>query len=198
MAKTVGASKHSKSDAVYVALLRGINVGGKNKVPMSELRRLFEEARCRDVQTYIQSGNVIFRAAGTDAARSPDAVSAAIFERRGVRAPIQLRSHAELRRIVTSNPYVAARADTKLLHVAFLSTRPAKAKVGSLDPERSPPDEFTVRGCEVYLHCPNGIARTKLTNDYFDSALGTTSTMRNWRTVLKLLELTSETASQKP
>ena len=73
--------------------------------------------------------------------------------------------------------------------MAFLEATPDPANVDALDPDRSPGDEFAVLGREVYLHCPNGMARTKLTNAYFDSRLATTSTMRNWKTVLKLLEL---------
>ena len=86
---------------------------------------------------------------------------------------------------------MAAGAETDKLHVVFLADLPDGAHVEALDPNRSPSDEFAVLGREIYLHCPNGLARTKLTNNYFDSRLSTTSTMRNWRTVLKLLELSA-------
>jgi len=82
--------------------------------------------------------------------------------------------------------------EEKLFHVVFLATRPAARAVKALDPDRSPPDKFVHHGREIYLKCPNGIARTKLTNAYFDSKLDTTSTMRNWKTVLKLQELLSD------
>ena len=88
-----------------------------------------------------------------------------------------------------ANPFLEAGAETDKLHVVFLAELPDAERVEALDPDRSPPDEFVVRGREIYLHCPNGLARSKLTNSYFDARLSTTSTMRNWKTVRKLLEL---------
>ena len=95
----------------------------------------------------------------------------------------------EIEAVVDANPFLQAGAETDKLHVVFLADEPDAERVEALDPDRSPPDEFTVRGREVYLHCPNGMARSKLTNSYFDSTLSTVSTMRNWKTVGKLLEL---------
>ena len=91
-----------------------------------------------------------------------------------------------------ANPYVEAGAEMDRLHVVFLADAPDEGQVEGLDPDRSPPDEFVVRGREVYLHCPDGMARSKLTNAWFDSQLSTVSTMRNWKTVSKLLELASD------
>jgi len=173
----------------HVALLRGINVGGKNKLPMKDLAAMFTEAGCDDVRTYIQSGNVLFRARPALARRVPELVTRAIADRAGLRVPVVTRTAAELAKVVSANPLLRAGADHAKLHVAFLAKQPAAGRVAGLDPDRSPPDEFVVRGREIYLHCPGGVARTKLTNDYFDSRLATTSTVRNWNTVLKLLEL---------
>ena len=173
----------------YVALLRGINVGGRNMLPMSKLVAMFLEEGCGGVATYIQSGNVVFRAPATLAARLPDRIEKAITDRVKLRVPVVLRSSAELRRITKANPFLRRGIDESHLHVAFLSGRPAAARGAGLDPAHSPPDEFAIQGSEIYLRCPNGLARTRLTNQYFDSRLGTTSTVRNWRTVLKLLEL---------
>ena len=175
--------------AAYVALLRGINVGGKNKLPMLELARLFEAAGASDVRTYIQSGNVLFRAPQKVASGLSSAVSKQIAARFGLRVPLVLRSAEELRRISARNPFLQRGEDPDALHVMFLADRPAPARVLALDPKRSPPDEFAVRDKEIYLRLPNGAGRSKLTNDYFDRALATTSTSRNWRTVLKLVEL---------
>jgi uncharacterized protein (DUF1697 family) len=183
-----GSTKKQSSGA-YVALLRGINVGGRNMLPMSKLVALFVEEGCGDVATYIQSGNVVFRASATLAARLPDRIEKAINDRMGLRVPVVLRSSAELRRITKANPFLRPGADETRLHVVFLSSLPGAARGAGLDPGHSPPDEFAVRGREIYLQCPNGLGRTRLTNQYFDSRLGTTSTVRNWRTVLKLLEL---------
>ena len=176
---------------VHVALLRGINLGGKNRLPMKDLTAMFTEAGCGSVTTYIQSGNVIFEASPALARGIPSLIAKRIAERFGLRVPVMTRTGDELRKIVRGNPFLKAGADADKLHLAFLADVPAAAGVKALDPKRSPSDEFAVRGREIYLHCPNGFARTKLTNAYFDSKLGTTSTVRNWRTVGKLLELTA-------
>lgn len=173
----------------YVALLRGINVGGKNKLPMKDLRDMYVEAGCEDVQTYIQSGNVVFKAAHEVSASLPALISARIAEHSGYRVPIVQRTTAQLGAVMRSNPFIAAGAAEETLHVLFLDDRPTADRIASLDPDRSPPDEFAVRGAEVYLRLPNGAGRTKLTNAYFDTKLATMSTGRNWRTVTTLFAM---------
>ena len=175
--------------ANFVALLRGVNVGGKNLLPMAELSRMFEEAGCANVLTYIQSGNVRFSASQAKAAKLPGVISARIAERFGYRTPVILRSADELGETVRNNSFLHAGAPENHLHVLFLADQPEAAAIASLDPDRSPPDAFVVRGREIYLQCPNGVGNTKLTNAWFDSRLATISTGRNWRTVLKLFEL---------
>jgi len=176
-----------------VALLRGINVGGKNKLPMLDLAEMFTEAGCSDVRTYIQSGNVVFSVAPKSAKRLPDLVSRQIVDRFGYQVPVVLRTADEFRQVAVSNPFLKSEADVNSLHVGFLADLPDQSQIAALDPKRSPGDSFKVRGREVYLCLPNGVAKSKLTNAYFDSTLATTSTFRNWRTVLKLLELTQAT-----
>jgi uncharacterized protein (DUF1697 family) len=175
---------------LHVALLRGINVGGKNKLPMRELVALFEDAGCADVTTYIQSGNVVFCAAPRTAAKLTEQLRARIRERFGLEVPVVLRDAAELASAARANPFLARGDEPDRLHVMFLADAPSKAAVAALDPQRSPSDEFVVKGREVYLSLPNGVARSKLTNAWFDAKLGTVSTLRNWRTVLKLVEMT--------
>jgi uncharacterized protein (DUF1697 family) len=183
------SGKRPGKTQAFVALMRGINVGGKNMVPMADLVEVFGEAGCVDARTYIQSGNVIFRAEAALAGRLPSCIEQSMTDRFGFGVPVVIRTAEELLRVARNNPFVRAGKDPDALHVAFLAAEPAAKAVAGLDPRRSPPDEFAVRGREIYLHCPNGMARTKLTNQYFDSKLSTTSTVRNWRTVLKLLEL---------
>jgi uncharacterized protein (DUF1697 family) len=175
--------------ARYLALLRGINVGGKNKLSMKDLIGVFTDSGCEHVKSYIQSGNVIFDAAPDVAARLPDVISARIAERFGYRTPVVLRTAAELAAVIAHNPFLGAGCAEDALHVYFLADQPDPRRVGQLDPDRSPPDRFEVSGREVYLRLPIGMARTKLTNAYFESKLVTMSTARNWRTVTKLLEL---------
>ena len=173
----------------HIALLRGINVGGKNKLPMKDLAALFAEAGCRNVQTYIQSGNAVFQAPPEVANTLPTQISALIADRFGLRVPVILRTAEQLAETFRSNPFLAQGLPAETLHVMFLADLPSPEKVASLDPNRSAPDAFIVQGRDLYLHLPSGVADTKLTNAYFDATLITVSTSRNWKTVTKLLEL---------
>ncbi len=181
----------TKTATIHVALLRSINVGGRNKLPMKDLAAIFTEAGCRDVKTYIQSGNVVFEAEDSLARRLPKSISTAILERFGYHVPVVMRTAEALVEVVEGNPFLEPDIDIKKLHVAFLADRPTEERVSALDTERSSPDELALHGREIYLRLPNGVARTKLTNKYFDSKLATTSTVRNWKTVLKLVEMTA-------
>jgi uncharacterized protein (DUF1697 family) len=175
--------------ASHLALLRGVNVGGKNKLPMKDLTEMFIEAGCKDVRTYIQSGNVIFNASARVSSRIADQVTTQIADRFGYQTPVIVRTLAELRDVFSGNPFQKEGADEKALYVMFLAHVPTPADIEKLDPDRSPGDGFIVRGHAVYLHLPGDVAGTKLTNAYFDSRLATTSTARNWRTITKLVEL---------
>jgi uncharacterized protein (DUF1697 family) len=183
------SARVGKKSSRYVALLRGINVGGKNMLPMKELTGLFASAGCTEVTTYIQSGNVLFTADNIVVAGLAAGIAQQIDERFGLRVPVVLRSAAELTLAIQNNPFLRSGAEEDWLHVYFLASVPGAAEVAMLDPARSAPDAFAVVGREVYLQLPNGMARTKLTNAYFDSKLRTVSTARNWRTILKLAEL---------
>ena len=172
----------------FVALLRGINLAGRNTVPMAELRAALESLGLEDVVTYIQSGNVVFRGRGGVRALAA-AIEGGIEEAFGIDVVVLLRTPAELRKVTAGNPFLRAGADPAKLHVVFLSGKPAKEAAAGLDPDRSPPGEFELGGREVYLHLPTGFGRSKLTVDYFERTLGVAGTARNWRTVTKLLEL---------
>jgi uncharacterized protein (DUF1697 family) len=173
----------------FVALLRGINVGGRSEIPMGELRSALSSLGLEDVATYIRSGNVVFRSTGAARAVAAD-IERQIAETFGIALTVLIRTPAELASIAKANPFVRAEADPSRLHVVFLA-RAATAKTAArLDPERSPPDEFSVRGREIYLRLPNGAGRSKLTTDYFERQLGIAATARNWNTLIKLLALT--------
>jgi uncharacterized protein (DUF1697 family) len=172
----------------YVALLRGINVGGKNKLPMADLRELVTALGHEDVVTYIQSGNIVFRSTLKPAKVATD-IAAGIAKGFGLRVPVIVRTRAELAQVAKNNPYLAPGADVAKLHVTFLADEPAATSIATLDPERCPPDEFIVKGKEIFMLLPNGMGRTKLTIDYFEKRLGTQGTARSWNTVNKLLDL---------
>ena len=180
----------SKAQLPCVALLRGINVGGKNRLPMKDLAAMFTGAGASDVSTYIQSGNVAFKATPALIDRIPDLITLQIEKQFKLRVPVILRTGDELAATAAANPFLGPSADLDQLSVMFLATAPTPASVADLDPQRSPPDEFVVRGREVYLRFPNGQGKSKLTNEYFDRKLETTGTVRNWRTLQKLIELT--------
>jgi uncharacterized protein (DUF1697 family) len=167
----------------YVGLLRGVNVGGRNKVSMAELRALFESLGYGEVRTFIQSGNVIFAADGPVTAK---AIESAIAARFNIAVAVVLRTPGELERIVRDNPFT--RADPSNLHVGFMTQRPSADVVAALDHERFRPELFAVKGAELYFWLPDGMARTKLPS-YLDRQLRTPTTIRNWRTLNKLVEL---------
>ncbi len=173
----------------YLALLRGINVGGKNKILMTDLSAMFTAAGCKNVRTFIQSGNVIFDSSAKVSAQVPRLVAEQITKTLGHKAPIVLRSLDELEDAVASNPFIKAGAVLESLHMLFLAGAPEASQLAALDPNRSPGDEYIVRRREIYLRLTTSAADTKLTNAYFDSKLATISTGRNWRTVTKLLDL---------
>ena len=129
----------------YVALLRGINVGGKNILPMKDLVALFSDTGCADPRSYIQSGNVIFRAQPSVASRLPTVIVNAIADRFGFNAAVVLRSAEELRSVVKENPFIQAGVPFEALHIVFLRDIPSAAQIAALDPDRSLPDEFVVR-----------------------------------------------------
>jgi uncharacterized protein (DUF1697 family) len=143
-----------KRDVVYAALLRGVNVGGKNRLPMKDLAAMFAEAGCTDVVTYIQSGNVVFRATEACAARIPAAIAKVVADCLGFRAPVVTRTAGELRGVLRGNPFLRAGAEAESLHVMFLADRPTPARVAALDSRRSPPDEFEVKGGRSIFACP--------------------------------------------
>lgn len=174
----------------HVALLRGINVGGANRLPMKSLLAAFEQARARRAVTLIQSGNVVFDA--EDAAQVADEVSTILARDFGLRAPIVTRSAAAWRRMFAGNPFLP-RLDPAQLHVAVLSAKPAASAM--LDPARSPADAFALIGDTLYLHLPNGVSGSKITNAWLDSRLGVISTLRNWATVTRLAAVLDERPS---
>jgi uncharacterized protein (DUF1697 family) len=173
----------------YLALLRGINVGGKNKVPMAELRTLFESLGHERVRTYVQSGNVVFESRSTAPKSIAAALERAISETFGLGVSVVIRTRSELKRVAQKHPFASDGVGHTSLHVMFLADSPTSKAVKSLDPDRSPPDRFVVKRREIYLLFPKGSGRSKLTIDYFERELGTRATSRNWNTVLKLLEM---------
>ena len=171
----------------HLALLRGLNVGGANRLAMADLRQAFEAAGADRVETVQAAGNVLFDAPPARLAAIAKGVEAALV-RRGVGSTLVLRGAAELRAAAAAHPFLTRGAVPARCYVAFLAAAPTAAAAASLEPDRSPPDVFEVRDREVYLWLPNGAARTRITTAWLDARLGTVSTVRGWATVLALAE----------
>ncbi len=179
--------------ATYVALLRSINVGGRNRVPMADLRALVGEAGFDDVTTYLQSGNVVFT--GKDgkgaAAAAGRAIGTALTAELGVTVPIVVRIAAELGKVVRSHPFADPGIADTLLHVTFLDRAPSASAVDDLTAMagRFGDDRCAVDGREVYLYCPGGYGQTTLNNAWLERRLDRVGTTRNWRTVTTLASM---------
>jgi uncharacterized protein (DUF1697 family) len=171
--------------SVYVALLRGVNVGGSGRVPMKELRELFESLGFEDVRTLIQSGNVIFRAAVKP---SPSMLEAAVAERFQITSPVVLRTSSELAEILQNDPF--GDADRASLHVGFMVAPLTPTELARLDVERFAPERIAASRSELYFHLPGGMGNSKLAS-YVNRRLGGSMTIRNWNTVTTLAELSA-------
>jgi uncharacterized protein (DUF1697 family) len=172
----------------YIALLRGINVGGRAKVPMAALRETCESVGCTDVATYIQSGNVVLTTP-VGAGKLRSTLEAAITERIGVSPVVVIRTHDQLDGVITGNPFPDA--DPDHLHVAFLSDTPDAGQVAGLAELDYPPEQVAVRGTDAYFLLPNGMGRAKIP-ELFTRRIKTPATVRNWRTVNKLLQMSAD------
>ena len=173
-------------EARRVALLRGVNVGGRNKVPMRALCEVFEGAGCSDVQSYIQSGNVVFRSGLADG-KLQQRLDAGIEERFGFAVPVVVRTAGELWAALQANPFTEVAEER--VAVMFLRDRPAPEALARLETERFLPERFAVVGGEIFLDMPNGAGRSKMTTAYFDGRLKTVGTVRNLRTIRTLVEM---------
>lgn len=174
----------------WIALLRGINVGGRNRLPMKGLSKIFEVAGCKSIKTYIQSGNVVFNAHVRSVDKFADAIGKAIEREYGFRPAIQLTTAEALRSAIASNPYPQAASEPTSLHLSFLSGSPQKTDIIDANRLLSESESFTVIGSHLYFHAPDGVARSKFAKG-IDRAFHMSTTARNWRTITKLAELAS-------
>lgn len=178
--------------STYIAILRGINVSGKNIIRMEALQQLFENLQFKKVKTYIQSGNVIFN---TDINYSKSTlchqISHAIKNQFGYEVPVLVLATEELSKIMEMNPFLKGKSiDTQKLHVTFLASMPDVESVKKLEAMNFGADRFFVIGDVVYLFVPDSYGKTKLSNSFLECKLKVSATTRNWKTVLALNELT--------
>ena len=174
----------------WIALFRGINVMGKNKLPMKDLATLLQGLKLRNVRTYIQSGNAVFTSPGS-AASLAARIGAAVAQQFDLRPYVVLLDAREVALAVAKNPFREGEAEPSSLHLWFLEERPAAAGVCVLEALRSPTERFALHGKVLYLHAPLGFGISKLAARA-EKTLGTRGTARNWRTVTTLLAMASE------
>jgi uncharacterized protein (DUF1697 family) len=172
----------------FVGLLRAVNVGGKNKIKMAELRKAMSESGLDNPQTYIQSGNLLF-----DSNKTPRQLEAKIakliLSEFGHDVPVMVRDLSFIRKIVSRNPF--QNLDASFLHAMILESKPKPADVNMIADLDFGDDRFQVSSDLIYIYCPNGYSNTKLTNRFFESKLKIASTTRNWRTINKLIAMGS-------
>ncbi|MEV7521087.1 DUF1697 domain-containing protein [Streptomyces sp. NPDC091371] len=176
----------------YAALLRGINVGGKKKVPMAELRSVLEGLGHGDVQTYLQSGNAVFSSAEKDPAALARELEKAIEARFGFPVACLVVDGEYLRAVAEACPFPTAQLEGKQLHATFLSEQPGADRFAAIDQAAYLPEEYRLGDRVIYLYAPNGLGRSELGAALHKPSLlkGIDATTRNWNTVAKLVELT--------
>ncbi len=172
----------------YVALFRGINVGGNNVLPMKELVDALESIGSRNVKTYIQSGNAVFESQETDASLLSNRISAAIEESHGFEPRVLLLELSEIEKAVEANPFPEAESEPKTLHLCFLASAPENPDLRSLEDLKSGSERFALADSVFYLHAPDGIGRSRLAANA-EKLVGVPMTARNWRTVCKVMEM---------
>jgi uncharacterized protein (DUF1697 family) len=174
---------------VMICLLRGVNLGGHKKVPMESLRNLCTSLKHCDVQTYVQSGNVVFRTKEKDPLLVAKKLEKAIEQQFGFRSDVYVRTPSELKDVIARNPFRKhSGIEPSKLVVTFLAEEPASEGRQALLQIKSGPEELHLSGRELYIYYPEGMGRSRLSG-MIDKVLKKTGTARNWNTVTKLLEL---------
>jgi uncharacterized protein (DUF1697 family) len=176
--------------AVIISMLRAVNVGGHNRIKMDALRALYESLKLRDPQTYVQSGNVIFRTEERDLVRLAQRVENGIERRFGFRPAVIVRTASELRNVIARNPFAKRRGiEPSRLLVTFLAGDPGRDAREQVRRMKTAPEELRIEGRELYTYYPNGMARPKLSWAALERTLKTPGTGRNWNSVTKMLEI---------
>ncbi len=183
---------------VIISMLRGVNVGGHNKIKMDALRALYESLKLRDAQTYVQSGNAIFRSDERDIARVAKRIEDGIERKFGFRPDVILRTVAEMREVIARNPFAKRRGiePSKLL-VLFLASDPGEEVREKVRQMKCDPEELRIEGRELYIYFPNGVGRSKLSTAKLEKTLSIPGTGRNWNSVTKMLEMAEQLEASK-
>ena len=175
----------------WIALFRGINVGGNNVLPMKELVSHLEALKLKNVRTYIQSGNVVFDTEEKNLGSLTTKIAKRIERQHGFRPQVLLIGREELQNAIQANPFPQAVSDPKSLHFFFLEKPAPKANIQALDLAKTPTESYVLKGSVFFLHAPDGIGRSKLAASA-ERHLGVAATARNYRTVEKIAEMAAQ------
>jgi len=172
----------------FIALLRGINVGGRNKLPMRELTAMLEGLGLENIQTYIQSGNVVFQTNRVDLAELAAEIGTAVTQSHGFTPKVMLLDGRQLKEAVAANPFPQGESELKTLHFYFLETVPEAPDLAALETLKTNRERFQLISSVFYLYAPDGIGRSRLA-EKVERALGVSATARNWRTVSQIVTM---------
>ena len=176
----------------YATILRGINVSGQKSIRMADLSKLYESLGFTNVRTYIQSGNVVFESVPGKPDKLVRDIEQAIRNEYGFDVPVLVRTRAEIRAAIRANPFLKeAGIDVTRLHLTFLEHAPEKSAARTFDPGPLGQARYSIKDANVYLYCPGGYGKTKLSNTFLEKQLGVRATTRNWKTVNVLNDLLS-------
>ncbi|HLV87063.1 MAG TPA: DUF1697 domain-containing protein [Candidatus Sulfotelmatobacter sp.] len=178
---------------VLISMLRGVNVGPHNRIKMDALRALYESLKFKDVRTYVQSGNVIFRSNDKNTDQSAKKIQSAIQQTFGINPDVVVRSPQQLRQTIEANPFgKRVQTDPGKVLVTFLESKPAADAAAGLRKLKACPEELHLQNRELFIYFPNGAGKSKLPWSSLAKLLNTTGTARNWNSVLRLLEIAEE------
>jgi uncharacterized protein (DUF1697 family) len=176
-----------------IAILRGINVGGKRKILMADLKKMLQDMGYQNIQTYIQSGNLIFEVnEKLENKEITQKIENTILEKFNFEVPVIILSSDEIENAIRNNPYYKTNTDINKLHLTFLNEEPEKDKKEEIESFDFAPDQFKIIGKNAFIYCKDSYHKSKLTNNFFEKKLEVKATTRNWKTVLKLWELSRD------
>lgn len=174
----------------YIALLRGINVSGQKKIKMTDLKNILLELEFENIQTYIQSGNIVFKYSRTSLKDLETQIENKIFEHYNFKVPTMVKNPSDLEHILHNNPFLNdPNKDQSRLYVTFLAEIPSRAHTEKLKSFDYRPEEYIIDGKTIYFYSPHGYGRAKMNNNFFENQLKVAATTRNWKTINKLVEL---------
>jgi uncharacterized protein (DUF1697 family) len=171
----------------FISMLRGINVGGNKKISMAELKKVYEDLGLNHVQTFIQSGNVLFKSQVSDIGKLTDKIEKGINNKFGFAVKVLIRTTEELQNTIKKMPF--KKEDTERVYITFLTEKPAVVPEEEINKYKNDSEKYFISGREIYILCPTGYGKSKLSNNFFEKKLKVSATTRNWNSVNKLFEI---------